>query len=48
MQKQPSKGFIKESVRKIFAEFTKKCKGWNLFFDKVKLKRYSTSLKASL
>ena len=48
MQKQPSKGFFKESVMRNFAEFTRKHLCRNLFFDKVKLCRSSTSLKTSL
>ena len=42
------KGFFKESVTRNFAEFTRKHLCRNLFFDKVKLCRSSTSLKASL
>ena len=45
MQKQPSKGFFKESVMRNFAEFTRKHLCRNQFFDKVKLCRSSTSLK---
>ena len=48
MQKQPSKGFFKESVMRNCAEFTRKHLSRNLFFDKVKLSRSSTSLKVSL
>ena len=48
MQKQPSEEFFKKSVRRNFAEFTKKHLYQNLFFDKVKLCRSTTSLKASL
>ena len=44
MQKQPSEGFIKKG----FAAFTKKHLYRKLFFDKVKLCRSATSLKASL
>ena len=47
MQKQPSKGFFKESVMRNFAEFTRKHLSRNLFFDKVKFCRCSTSLKVS-
>ena len=42
------KGFFKESVTRNFAEFTRKHLCRNLFFDKAKLCRSSTSLKASL
>ena len=48
MQKQPSKGFFKESVMRNFAEFTRKYLCRHLFFDKFKLSISSTSLKASL
>ena len=37
MQKQPSKGFFKESVTRNFAEFKIKYLCRNFFFDKVKL-----------
>ena len=48
MQKQPSKGFFKESVMRNFPEFTRKHLCWNLLFDKVKFCRSSTSLKTSV
>ena len=48
MKKQPSKGFFQESVMRNFAGFTRKQLFSNLFFDKLKLCRSSTSLKTSL
>ena len=48
MQKQPSEGFIKKGFIRNFAAFTKKHLYRKLFFDKVKLCRSATSLKANL
>ena len=48
MQKQPSKGFFKKGVMRNFAEFTGKHLCRNLFFNKVKLYSFATSLKTSL
>ena len=47
MQKQPPGGFFK-SVMKNSAEFTRKDLYRNFFFDKIKLCRCATSLKASI
>ena len=44
----PSEGFFKKSVMTNFADFTRKHLCRNLFFDKVKLCRFATSLKTSL
>ena len=48
MRKQLPEGFFIESVMRNFAEFTRKYLCRNLFFDKVKLYRSATSIKASL
>ena len=48
MQKQPSKGFFKESVMRNFADFTREHLCRDLLFNKLKLCRSSTSLKMSL
>ena len=48
MRKQLPEGFFIESVMTNFAEFTRKYLCRNLFFDKVKLYRSATSIKASL
>ena len=45
MQKQSSEGFLKKSVMRNFAKFTRKHVCRNLFFDKVKHCRSATSLK---
>ena len=43
MQKQPSEGFFKRSVRRNLAEFTRKYLCRNLIFNNVKLCRSATS-----
>ena len=48
LQKQLSDGFFKKSVMRNFAEFAGKPLCRNLFFNKVKVPRSATSLKASL
>ena len=46
MEMQSSVGFFKKGVMRNFAEFTRKHMCQNLFFDKVKIRRSATSLKA--